>query len=246
MTSPRRDFLRHAGLSAAAAAAFPGLASAAPAPARSSRDDAERQLAWLAERDAAEEQEREQQGPQQSTWDISWTAKVTGKHKAMFDVPEIEGGAGVFRAAIWGRQYTDVLKLQPADLSTVVVIRHAAIPLLMNNDFWLTYDVGKRNKIKGDDGKTQKLNPVLADPNAKGPGSPYTLDKLMAAGAIVLGCNLAFRSIVSAVEKKDKLKGAEARTKALSYVLPGAIMQPSGIFANVMAGEAGCHFVRAV
>jgi hypothetical protein len=49
-----------------------------------------------------------------------------------------------------------------------------------------------------------------------------------------------------AVEKKDKLKGAEARTKALSYVLPGAIMQPSGIFANVMAGEAGCHFVRAV
>jgi hypothetical protein len=245
MTSPRRDFLRHAGLTAAAAAALPGLASAAPAPA-SSASEASSYLAWLAERDAAEEQEREQQGPQQPTWDISWTAKVTGKHKAMFDVPEIEGGAGVFRAAIWGRQYTDVLKLQPADLSTVVVIRHAAIPLLMNNDFWLTYDVGKRNKIKGEDGKTQKLNPVLADPNAKGPGSPYTLDKLMAAGAIVLGCNLAFRSIVSAVEKKDKLKGAEARTKALSYVLPGAIMQPSGIFANVMAGEAGCHFVRAV
>jgi hypothetical protein len=245
MTSPRRDFLRHAGLTAAAAAALPGLANAAPAPAPSG-DMVSRQLALLAEIDAAEEQERQQQGPQQPTWDISWTAKVTGKHKAMFDVPEIEGGAGVFRAAIWGRQYTDVLKLQPADLSTVVVIRHAAIPLLMNNDFWLTYEVGKQNKIKGEDGKTQKFNPVLAEPDAKGPGSPYTLDKLMAAGAIVLGCNLAFRSIVAAVEKKDKLKGAEARTKALSYVLPGAIMQPSGIFANVMAGEAGCQFVRAV
>jgi hypothetical protein len=87
---------------------------------------------------------------------------------------------------------------------------------------------------------------VLADPDAKGPGSPYTLDKLMAAGAIVLGCNMAFRSIVSAVEKRDKLKPAEARTKAISYILPGVILQPSGIFANVMACEAGCQFVRAV
>jgi hypothetical protein len=116
----------------------------------------------------------------------------------------------------------------------------------MNNDFWTTYEVGKKAKIKNENGKTQKLNPIMPEPDAKGPGSPYTLDKLMAAGAIVLGCNMAFRSAVSLVEKQDKLKPAEARTKALTYLIPGVILQPSGIFANVMAEEAGCHFVQAV
>jgi hypothetical protein len=244
MPSPRREFLRRAGLSAAALTALPSLASAAP---NERVDDAP---AWA--RTLAEQQDElariadQPPAPQAQTWDTSWTAKVTGKHRAMFDVPEIEGGAGVFRAAIWGRQYTEVLKLQPADLSTVIVIRHSAIPLIMNNDYWTTYNVGKQQKIKDERGKTQKLNPVLADPNAKGPGSPFTLDKLIAGGAIVLGCNLAFSGLVFAIEKQDKLKRPEARTKALSYMLPGVILQPSGIFANVMAGEAGCHFVQAV
>lgn len=245
MTTPRRDFLRHAGLGAAALATFPQLAQAEPL-RRDWTREREEQLAELADLEAALDPQPPAQPPAQPQWDTSWTAKITGKHRAMFDVPDIEGGVGVFRAAIWGRQYTDVLKLQPADLSTVVVLRHGGIPLIMTNEFWTTYEVGKAMKIKNEKGKTQKLNPVLPDPDAKGPGSPYTLDKLIAAGAVALGCNMAFRSIVSMVEKKDKLKPAEARTKAMSMILPGVILQPSGIFANVMAEEAGCHFVRAV
>jgi hypothetical protein len=243
MTTPRRDFLRYASLGAAALATFPALAEAEPIRRDWRRERAE-QLAELAELEAADQPPAQPPAAQQ--WDTSWTAKITGKHRAMFDVPDVDGGVGVFRAGIWGRQYTDVLKLQPADLSTVIVLRHGGIPLIMTNEFWTTYDVGKEAKIKNEKGKTQKLNPVLADPEAKGPGSPYTLDKLIAAGAIALGCNMAFRSVVSLVEKKDKLKGAEARTKAMSMILPGVILQPSGIFANVMAEEAGCHFVRAV
>ena len=242
MPNPRRDFLRHASLGAAALAAFPQLAKAEPIRRDWTRERDE-QLAELADLEASEQPPTQ---PPAQQWDTTWTAKITGRHRAMFDVPDVDGGVGVFRAAIWGRQYTDVLKLQPADLSTVVVLRHGGIPLIMTNEFWTTYEVGKEMKIKNEKGKTQKLNPVLADPEAKGPGSPYTLDKLIAAGAIALGCNMAFRSIVSMVEKKDKLKTPEARTKAMSMIIPGVILQPSGIFANVMAEEAGCHFVRAV
>lgn len=240
MTTPRREFLRHAGIGAAAFAALPSIAHAEP----SLRDWSRERADLLREFDAWDDSQPPA-APQQQ-WDTSWVARITGKHRAMFDVPEVQGGVGVFRAAIWGRQYTDVLKLQPADLSTVVVLRHGGIPLVMTNEFWSTYEVGKRMKIKDDNGKTQKLSPVLPDPSATGPGSPYTLDKLIAAGAVALGCNMAFRSIVSLVEKQDKLKPAEARTKALSMVIPGVILQPSGIFANVMAEEAGCHFVQAV
>jgi hypothetical protein len=239
MTSPRRAFLKQAGLGAAALSSLPSMLAASPAHAvaRTPDDLGARALAWHAA-------EWEQQPPAQ-TWDTSWTAKVTGKHKAMFDVPEISGGGGVMRAAIWGRQYTDVLKLTPADLSTVIVIRHAAIPLIMNQAFWAEYEVGKEEKLKNDEGKTMKTNPVLAVDDSK-PASYLMLDKQIANGAIALACNMAFAGIVSMVAKRDKLKNPEAREKAKSYIVPGVILQPSGIFANVMAEEAGCVFVRAV
>lgn len=235
MSSDRRTFLKSAGLSAAAlAAAAPALHAAEPSPLAAN--------AVSAEIDAWEQ-------AQQETWDVSWTKKVTGKHKAMFDVPEIRDGVGIFRAGIWGQQYTDVLKLAPGDLSTVIVIRHAAIPLAMTSEFWATYGLGKELKIKDDKGKKWTMvNPMLSTPstNLKSPTSAFLLDRQLANGAIALGCNLAFRQMVSLVAAKDKLSPAEARTKAKSFLVPGVIMQPSGIFANVMAAEAGCAFVNAV
>ena len=235
MSSDRRIFLKTAGLSAAALATASSVLHAAE-PSALTRDAAGEEL-------AAWEQ------AQQETWDISWTKRVTGKHKAMFDVPEIEDGVGIFRAGIWGQQYTDVLKLSPGDLSTVIVIRHAAIPLAMSSEFWATYGVGKELKIKDDKGKKWTMvNPMLSTPstNLQSPTSAFLLDKQLANGAIALGCNLAFRQMVSLVAKQDKLSPTEARTKAKTFLVPGVIKQPSGIFANVMAEEAGCVFVNAV
>jgi hypothetical protein len=235
MSSNRRNFLKTAGLGAAALASVSSVVHAAEPDVLSIDAVGEELAAW--------------EQAQQETWDISWAKRVTGKHKAMFDVPEIEDGVGIFRAGIWGQQYTDVLKLSPGDLSTVIVIRHAAIPLAMTSEFWATYGVGKSLKIR--DGKGKKwsmVNPMLSTP-ATDPtvaSSNYLLDKQIAKGAIALGCNLAFRQMVSLVAKQDKLSPADARTKAKTFLVPGVIMQPSGIFANVMAAEAGCAFVNAV
>jgi len=235
MSSNRRTFLTTAGLSAAALASASSVLHAAEPTALPLNTGAEELEAW--------------EQAQQETWDISWAQRITGKHKAMFDVPEIEGGVGIFRAGIWGQQYTDVLKLAPGDLSTVIVIRHAAIPLAMTSEFWATYGLGKSLKIKDDKGKKWTMvNPMLSTPSTdpKVASSNYLLDKQIAKGAIALGCNLAFRQMVSIVAKQDKLSPADARTKAKTFLVPGLIMQPSGIFANVMAQQAGCVFVNAV
>lgn len=233
MSTARRTFLKQAGLSAAAMAALPsaGYAAAVSPPTAASA--------------LLEGWDSQQQDP----WDTSWAKRITGTHKAMFDVPEIEGGVGVLRSGIWQRQYMETLKLSQAELSAVMVIRHNAIFLAMNQDFWSTYNVGKAEKIKGDDGKILKYNPVLPSPEGPPPPPSFAalmLDKQLANGAIALGCGLAYRSVVSLVQKQDKLTPAEARTKANSMLVPGVIMQPSGIFANVMAQQAGCVFVQAV
>ena len=235
MSSDRRTFLKSAGLSAAALASASSVLHAAEPISLPLNAVAEELDAW--------------EQAQQETWDISWAKRVTGKHKAMFDVPEIRGGVGIARAAIWGQQYTDVLKLAPGDLSTVIVIRHAAIPLAMTSEFWATYGLGKSLKIKDDKGKKwTTVNPMLSTPatDPKVASSNYLLDKQIAKGAIALGCNLAFRQMVSIVAKQDKLSPTAAREKAKTFLVPGLIMQPSGIFADVMAQQAGCVFVNAV
>jgi hypothetical protein len=233
----RRSFLKHAGLGAASLLALPSLAHGEAATGLGVSADVLRSAAM-------EWDEQQQAEP----WDTTWVKRVTGKHKAMFDIPEVEGGVGVLRSGIWQRQYADVLKTQPGDLSSVMVIRHNGIFLAMNQEFWTTYEVGKSEKLKGDDGKTLKYNPVLPTPGEEPPASfrPLMLDKQIESGAIALGCGLAYRSVVAMIQKKDKLDAAAARKKANSMLVPGVIMQPSGIFANVMAEEAGCVFVYAV
>jgi hypothetical protein len=187
--------------------------------------------------------------PPATTYDTSWTSKLTGKYKAVFDVPEISEGSGVWRAGLWVNHYTDVLKAQPSDLSSVVVIRHAAIPLIMSHEFWEMYDIAKANKTTHPmTGKKTRRNPVLmtaADDALPATFAKLTLQEQIARGAVVLACGMAFSAMTQTVVKKDKLTPAEAKTKAMTMVVPGVIMQPNGIFGVTLAQHHGCVFVAA-
>ena len=233
MSTDRRAFLHRAVLGAASLGALPAALSASPAPANGAvpvgRDVPDMTLA-------------------DPEWDVSWTKKVSGKHKALFDVPDISGGAGVFRAGLWARHYADVFKLPLSDLSSVIVIRHDAIGLAMTQTFWDEYKVGKRNKVKDGDGKKTTKNPVLAllEPGKEPKGfEVHMLEQQIARGVIVLACNMAFSGCVAAVMQQDKVKQPEARAKAISMLVPGVILQPSGIFGVVLAQQTGCVFVAA-
>ena len=52
-----------------------------------------------------------------------------------------------------------------------------------------------------------------------------------------------FTALIALVTKHDKLKGAEARTKALAMMVPGVILQPNAIFGVTLAQQNGCAFV---
>ena len=178
-------------------------------------------------------------------WDLSWVQRVTGKHRVVLDVPEIDSGYGVWRASIWANQYQEVLGAAPRDLSTVLVLRHTGIMLAMREAFWQQYGVGKaKNAMHPVSMTPTDRNPaLLADVPA--PFDSLALDKLIARGGIVLACNLAFDEPVGMIKAKDGLDDAAARARAIELLVPGVILQPSGIFAVVRAQEAGCQYVRA-
>lgn len=109
-------------------------------------------------------------------WDVSWAERLKGRHKAVFDMTEQESGYGVWRAAICGNQYIDVLKAAPADLSTVLFLRHNAIALAMKQEFRDRYNTGELKKITHPlTSGISKKNPAQLD-ERDGVPAPYSSD----------------------------------------------------------------------
>ena len=181
-------------------------------------------------------------------WDVSWVDKVNGKHRVVFDNTEVSMGLGLLRHLVWIKDYGEVYSAPPADLTGVTVLRHNAIWMIMNDEFWSHHGIGKMLKIN--DPKTNSpigRNPFLG-PNILGlpPAlADDTLRKVLASGT-VLACNLAFTlDVVDFLKREAKLDDARARDMALAHIVPGIILQPSGVFAVLRAQEAGCHYFLA-
>lgn len=182
-------------------------------------------------------------------WDLTWVKRLTGKYRAVFDVPEIDSGYGVWRASLWSKQYQEVLGAKPGDCSAVLVLRHTGINLAMQQSYWDSYGVGKDKKV---------LHPVTQQGTDRNPAllassrgevpemfDDVALDKFLARGGIVLACNLAFQDIVELIQKRENVSAGDARKQALGYIVPGILLQPSGVFAAIHAQDVGCKYLRA-
>lgn len=182
-------------------------------------------------------------------FDLTWPTKLHGAHRAVFDVPVVDSGYGVWRATLWETQYAEFLGAKPADMSSVIVIRADAVILAMQQSYWDAYHPGHKQNVKHP--LTQEVtntNPVLLSAARKELPAELdgvALDQYMKRGGIVLVCNVAFKEIVDVVQAEDKVSEDQARARAVSMLVPGVMLQPSGVFAVVRAQEAGAQFVRA-
>ena len=183
------------------------------------------------------------------TWDLSWVGRVTGKYRAVFDVPEIDSGYGVWRASLWVQQYTEVLKARPTEMSPVLVLRHKGIALAMTQAFWDSYGVSKQEPVlhpitqQGTDRNPALLSSTRGEVPAD--FDAVALDKYLGRGGIALACNLALDDMIALVSKKDGASAEVARKTAIAGLVPGVILQPSGVFAALHAQDAGCKYLRA-
>lgn len=182
-------------------------------------------------------------------WDLSWVRRLTGKYRAIFDVPEIDSGYGVWRASIWAQQYQEVLGAKPSELSAVVVLRHNGIQLAMQQAYWDKYGIGKeKNVLHPISQQGTDRNPALLSSSRGEVPAMFddaALDRFLARGGIALACNLALQDVVEAIQKKDSASAEDARKQAIAFLVPGVILQPSGVFGALHAQDAGCKYLRA-
>ena len=194
--------------------------------------------------------------PVSETWDVSWTDRVKGDHRAVFDSPQLADGAALFRAVAWCDHYKEVYGVERSAMSPVLVLRHGAIDLVVNDEYWCRFRLGKEHKMKGATGKWVEANPLTVKPASATAGAntpaatddkrdKYTLERFIADGGIVLACSWAFGQVAGRIRKEEKIEQAAATERAKGYLIPGVILQPNGIFAALRAQEAGCHYVMA-
>jgi hypothetical protein len=165
-----------------------------------------------------------------SPWDLSWTGKLKGEHRGVFDWYLPGGSAALWRAKIWREQVTETFGVPAENVNVVLVIRHSAIPMIMGDEFWTRTEVGKRRKLKDErTGKTANQNP-----HRKG------IEDFLSHGGIVLACGFAFGAMVWLEAERQHKKPEEVRPEVLTQVIPGIVIQPSGFFALIEAQRNGC------
>lgn len=192
-------------------------------------------------------------------WDMSWVERITGEHRQVFDAPEIAEGTVLHQARTWIDGFRQVYGVTDAQMSAVLVIRHAAIPMVANDRLWDSLELGaaiatmsaEKQPVKDPaSGEPARRNPFL-NANVK-PGDAHSmlwpdggLDTLVQRGAIVLCCDLALRRLVGLVARKEQVDATRAKEIVLANLVPGVTVMPSGIFAVTRAQEAGCQYIRA-
>lgn len=184
--------------------------------------------------------------PGSAKWDMSWRTRLRGAHRAVFDAPEVSEGDPVLRAVVWGRQMTEVFGTTQAEMSRVLVLRHNGIELAMNDPYWARFDAAERHGFKDAAGAPLKVNPMrAARAEVPEPFRHFTLEQFAAEGGIMLACDLALRHYVVPRYIGTGLSEEAGYAAAVRDLVPGVILQPSGIFAVSVAQEVGCRFVPA-
>ena len=190
--------------------------------------------------------------PQQQAmaWDDTWaTTLAAAKYKAVIDGPEIGEGDLFWQAYAFMDGCKKALGAADGDVNVAVVIRHAAIALAYNDTIWSKYELGKKLKVK--DPITEKKatrNPFLMLPD----GHPdmawmanVTITGLGAKGVTFPCCNQATRFLAGQIAKWNHLDKAAVYEELKQNLVPGARLQPTGLYATMRAQQTGAAFMRA-
>lgn len=186
----------------------------------------------------------------------AWFAKVKGKHKIVFDV--ISSEKGVFPFA-WPKVFlmTNAATGTPEkDNSVVVVLRHDAIPLAMQDNLWAKYkfkdmfkvaDLGPGFRAADAATATSNRNPFWnTSPNdfmmPVFGALPIGIKDLQASGIMFCVCNAAL-TVYSGLVAMQTNGNAEAIKKEWTDgLIPGIQVVPSGVWAVGRAQEKGCGY----
>jgi intracellular sulfur oxidation DsrE/DsrF family protein len=172
----------------------------------------------------------------------AWLNRITGKHKMVFDAPEVNSGMPVVWPRVWLNGNNDNYGTTDAENSGVVILRHAAIPLAMVDALWAKYKLGEAFSLK--DGEMPATRNIFAKPMPL-PLPGTGVEQLLAKGVMFGVCNVALTIYSGAVAQKMGLDPAAVKADWVAGLIPGCQVVPSGVLAVARTQEKGCGYCFA-
>lgn len=175
-----------------------------------------------------------------------WFKKVKGKHRIVYDASEPHNGFPIIWSWVF-YQTNNQTGSADADLTAVVVLRHNAIPMAMEDKLWDKYKFGEMFKINDNNTKA----PAVRNPfyNPQGADFPMAaiegIQKLQARGVLFCVCDMALTVYSSFAAQASGQKPEDVKKDWVSGLLPGVQVVPSGVWAIGRAQEKGCAYCYA-
>jgi hypothetical protein len=167
-----------------------------------------------------------------------WPGKLTGRHRQVVDAYAFNDGHPLAFA------YTFLAPNASSGAATaVVVLRHEALPMALNNAMWSKYKIGESLRILDPETKASAIkNPFLHPKPGILPVDDMAIDRLLEKGTIFGVCNVALRGQSKKLASNAGMSPEEAAKEWAANVVPGMTIIPSGTWGVNRAQEAGCTY----
>jgi hypothetical protein len=183
------------------------------------------------------------QGP--STDFTRWLDSISGKHRIVLDVREPNDGMAIAWAWVYLFTGPQAYGVKENKMGTVMVLRHNAIPLALEDSMWTKYSLGEYFKIN--DPATSA--PAVRNPYYETPVDPdvpdMTLKNHIERGVKVAACDMAIHYYSGQIAKAQGLKHEDVKGEWMASTLPKISHAPSGVVACQGAVAKGCSYVFA-
>ncbi len=176
----------------------------------------------------------------------AWFKNIKGKHRVVYDAPEPHMGFPFIWA--WAFYLTNnQTGTSDKDMTSMVVLRHNAIPFALNDELWKKYNFGETFKVTDNTtGAAAVRNPFYTPKEGDFPmpgidGVKTMIDR----GAMYCVCGLALSVYSGMVAQKMGKDPAEVKKEWTAGVLPDIQIVPSGVWALERAQAQNCAYIYA-
>jgi hypothetical protein len=165
----------------------------------------------------------------------NWPGDLKGRHRQVVDAYETNGGFPLAYA------YTFLAPNTSA--TAVVVLRHLATPMGLNDAMWSKYKIGASLNINDPETKALAVkNPFLRPKPGVLLVDDMAIDKLLATGTVFGVCNVAIQVLSKNLAGNAGVSAEDAAKEWAANVIPGMTVIPSGTWGVNRAQEAGCSY----
>ncbi len=176
-----------------------------------------------------------------NSWDMSWTTRITGRHKQVYDISTLGDGGGLRTIRNYLNAYRDVFRLNPPDVTAVAAMISSG-HINFNDAIWAKYGFGEDTKTKEPHGDAWTTRNIFRTAEAGDPMADHTVEALQARGVIFWQCNNALKGLTRHLATKMQMPPEAVRAELIAGLLPGVYLVPAHTMAIGLAQEHGCTY----